>query len=79
MIISLKHRFIFVAIPKTGTHSIRQALRVHLGDEDMEQVGLFVQKKLPIPELAQFKHGHLTLQQLRAAFPPEDFAVKAGA
>ena len=74
MIISLKHRFIFAAIPKTGTHAVRRALRLHMGEQDMEQVGLFVQKKLPIPELARFKHGHLTLEQLRPVFPPEDFA-----
>ena len=30
MIISHLHRFIFVAIPKTGTHSVRRALRAHL-------------------------------------------------
>lgn len=73
MIISLKHRFIFAAIPKTGTHSVRRALREHLGEEDMEQVGLFVQKKLPIPELARFKHGHLTLAQVRPHLPSGEF------
>ena len=64
MIISKLHRFIFVAIPKTGTHSVRQALREQMGPEDMEQVGLFVQKSLPIPDLAKIRHGHLTLSQL---------------
>ena len=33
MIISSRHKFIFVAIPKTGTHSVRQALRQHLGTQ----------------------------------------------
>jgi hypothetical protein len=65
MIISALHRFIFVAIPKTGTHSIRRALRDHLGPEDWEQVGLFVERKFPIPELARLGHGHLTLDQVR--------------
>ena len=65
MIVSTRHRFIFVAIPKTGTHSVRQALREQMSAEDMEQVGLFVRKSLPIPELARIRHGHLTLSQVR--------------
>ena len=74
MIISALHSFIFVAIPKTGTHSIRQALRAHLGPDDLEQVGLFVQKKFPIPELAQLQHGHLSLAQVRPYLRAEEFA-----
>lgn len=65
MIISHKHRFVFVAIPKTGTHSVRQALREHMGGEDLEQVGLFVNKRFPFEELAAIRHGHLSLQQVR--------------
>ena len=72
MIISLEHRFIFAAIG-TGTHAVRRALREHMGAQDMEQVGLFVQRKLPIPELAQIRHGHLTLQQIRRHLSAEDF------
>jgi hypothetical protein len=73
MIISAQHRFIFAAIPKTGTHAVRQALREHMGPQDMEQVGLFVSRKLPIPQLAQVGHGHLSLQQVRPYFRQEDF------
>lgn len=73
MIISSLHKFIFVAIPKTGTHSVRQALRPHMGPQDLEQVGLFVQKQFPIPELAQLRHGHLGLQQVRPYLRPEAF------
>jgi hypothetical protein len=73
MIISGQHRFIFAAIPKTGTHAVRQALREHMGPQDMEQVGLFVNRKLPIPDLAKVGHGHLSLQQVRPYFRPEDF------
>jgi len=73
MIVSFRHKFIFVAIPKTGTHAVRQALREHLGPEDIEQVGLFVDKRFPMPELAQLEHGHISLQQLRAHLPPEQF------
>lgn len=65
MIVSHKHGFIFAAIPKTGTHSVRQALREHLGAQDIEQVGLFVNKRFPFAELARIKHGHVGLQQVR--------------
>ena len=65
MIVSHRHRFIFAAVPKTGTHAVRQALREHLGDEDAEQVGLFVDKRFPWQDLAAFRHGHLSLQQVR--------------
>jgi hypothetical protein len=65
MIISHTHEFIFVAVPKTGTHSIRRALRAQMGPEDHEQVGLFVRSQLPYPELAAFRHGHLSLSQVR--------------
>lgn len=65
MIVSRLHRFIFVAIPKTGTHSVRQALRAQLGPDDIEQVGLFVDKRFPFADLAAIGHGHLGLQQVR--------------
>ena len=48
MIVSFLHRFIFVAVPKTGTDSVRQALRPHLGPEDMEQARLLVEKQFPM-------------------------------
>ena len=75
MIISNLHHFIFVAIPKTGTHSVRQALREHMGPEDVEQVRLFVQKKLPVPELAELQHGHISLRQLRPHLSAEEFSA----
>jgi hypothetical protein len=73
MIISALHKFIFVAVPKTGTHSVRQALRQHMGPKDLEQVGLFVKKHFPIRELAQLQHGHLSLQQIRPYLRPEEW------
>lgn len=73
MIISAVHKFIFVAVPKTGTHSVRQALRHHMGPRDLEQVGLFVKKHFPIPELARLQHGHLSLQQVRPYMRPEEW------
>lgn len=65
MIVSHQHRCIFVAMPKTGTHSVRQALREHLGPDDIEQVGLFVNKRFPFDEIAQIGHGHLSVRQVR--------------
>lgn len=65
MIISHRHRFIFAAVPKTGTHAVRQALREHLEDGDVEQVGLFVDKRFPWADLAAIRHGHLSLRQVR--------------
>lgn len=65
MIISHRHRFIFAAVPKTGTHSVRQALREHMSVADIEQVGLFVNKRFPYEQLAAIRHGHLSLQQVR--------------
>ena len=73
MIISTAHKFIFAAIPKTGTHSVRRALRVHMAPEDLEQVGLFVQRSLPMPDLARIGHGHITLAQVRPFLPTGDF------
>lgn len=73
MIVSFQHNYVFTAIPKTGTHAVRQALREHLGPEDIEQVALFTQKKFPIPELAKLKHGHISLLQLQACLPKEQF------
>jgi hypothetical protein len=74
MIISHQHRFVFAAIPKTGTHSVRQALREHLSEADLEQVGLFVNKRFPFEELAAIKHGHITLEQIRPFIGEEAFA-----
>ena len=74
MIISRAHRYIFFAIPKTGTHSVRRALREHLGPEDLEQVGLFVKKRFPFPEFANIQHGHISTRQIRPVLGDEEFA-----
>lgn len=73
MIICHQHRFVFAAIPKTGTHSVRQALRGHLSVDDLEQVGLFVDKRFPFEELAAIRHGHITLEQIRPFLGEEAF------
>ena len=74
MIISPNHKYVFVAVPKTGTHAVRQALRPHMAPGDMEQVGLFVQRKFPIADLAKLGHGHISLEQLRKFMDPAKFA-----
>ncbi len=74
MIVSHRHRFIFAAVPKTGTHAVRQALREQLGEGDVEQVGLFVDKRFPWPELAAIRHGHLSLRQVRPHLGEAAFA-----
>lgn len=73
MIISHRHGYIFTAIPKTGTHSVRRALREHLGPEDVEQVGLFVQKRMPYADIAAIGHGHISLAQIRPVIGEEMF------
>jgi hypothetical protein len=75
VIISHRHRFIFVAVPKTGTHAVRRALREHLGDEDVEQVGLFINKRFPWAELAAIEHGHLALRQVRPYLGEDAFGA----
>jgi len=66
MIISNKHQFVFVAIPKTATHAIRFALRKHLDEKmDWEQATLFVNnKKLPFESLAKLGTGHITCLEI---------------
>ena len=74
MIVSHRHRFIFAAVPKTGTHAVRQALREQLGDGDVEQVGLFANKRFPWEDLAAIQHGHLSLRQVRPYLGEEAFS-----
>jgi hypothetical protein len=74
VIISHRHKFIFFAVPKTGTHSVRQALRAHMGEGDLEQVGLFVKKRFPFPEFRNITHGHINARQIRTVLGDEIFA-----
>ena len=71
MIISHKHRFIFFAQPRTGTHAVRAALQPHLGKDDWQQQSLTGSARLPIPELARIGHGHISLRQVQAHLPSE--------
>jgi hypothetical protein len=65
VIISFRHHFIFVAIPKTASHAIRAVLRPHLGRYDWEQCLLLEPRAFPVAPLAALQHGHLTCQQVR--------------
>ena len=71
MIVSHKHRYIFFAVPKTATQSIRRALQANLGPEDWQQHAMFGRSLLPIPALASLGHGHVSLQQVTRHLAPE--------
>jgi len=45
-----------------------------MGPEDLEQVGLFENKRFPFPEFADIRHGHLSTQQIRPVLGDEVFA-----
>ena len=69
MIVSHRHRFIFFAVPRTGTHAVRSALEDRLGPDDWQQQSLTARVRLPVPALARVGHGHITLRQVRACLP----------
>lgn len=71
MIVSHAHRFVFFAVPRTGTHAIRHALAPHLQAGDWTQQNLHAATRLPIPALAAREHGHLGVAEVRAHVPAE--------
>ena len=71
MIVSHKHRFIFFAQPRTGTHAVRAALQPHLDADDWQQQALTETLSLPILDLARIGHGHISLQQAQTSLPSE--------
>ena len=73
MIVSFRHQFIFTAIPKTATHAFRNALRLHLAENDWEQCVLFEKKYFPVKQLAEIGHGHISLRQLKPFILPPLF------
>ena len=69
MIVSHRHRFIFFAVPRTGSHAVRAALQPFLGSEDWQQEGLRMRVRSPLPAVARIRHGHVTLRQARRHLP----------
>ncbi len=69
MIVSHRHKFIFFAVPRTGTHAIRTALRPFLSPNDWEQEGLMERVRSPLPTLARIRHGHITVRQAQRHLP----------
>ena len=64
MIVSHAKKFIFFAVPNTGTHAVRELLSSHKGPDDWEQQILFGKQFLPIPEIAKIQHGHISVQKI---------------
>lgn len=64
-IISHRLRCVFIAVPKSASHSIRFALRPHLDAADEEQVALFVQRRIERPVFDRMGHGHQTAAEVR--------------
>ena len=75
MIFSHTHKFIFFAVPKTGTHAIREALRPHLGTGDWEQQVRYGKTAAPIPQIAALQHGHISVRQLAPFVAATEFAA----
>lgn len=69
MIVSHRHRFVFLAVPRTASHAIRSALAPLLGPEDWQQEALRWRVRSPLPALAEVRHGHVSAQQASAELP----------
>lgn len=69
MIVSHAQKFLFVAIPKTATHTIRRALRPQLHQYDWEQCRLFEHKAFPLEPITQLGHGHISCVQIKPFLP----------
>ena len=66
MIISHKHKFIFIAVPKAGSNTARLLLRPFLDEKiDIEQCALFGQKHSNFAQLKNIAHGHITAMQIK--------------
>jgi hypothetical protein len=64
MIVSFRHSFVFIAIPKTGSQALRACLRPHLAANDWEQCTLLEQRFFPVQPLAEIGHGHIEWREL---------------
>ncbi|MFT7527382.1 MAG: hypothetical protein ACI9LY_002537 [Arenicella sp.] len=78
MIISHKSKYIYFAVPKTATHSVREALHQHSKDGDWEQQALYVDESIgkqtiPISEIALIGHGHISVTQIKHHIPADQW------
>ena len=71
MIFSISRQFVFFAVPKTGTHAVREQLRPLLAEGDWEQQLLTGRMLSPIIQLANIGHGHVSYRQLASAVGEE--------
>ena len=69
--VSHRHRFVFLAVPRTASHAIRAALGPLLGGEDWQQELLRLGLRSPLPGIARIGHGHVTAREACAELPGE--------
>ncbi len=74
MIVSHRHRFIFIAVPRTATHALRVALAPVLGPDDWQQQRLRGEQWLPVAALARIGHGHVSCRDAAAHLPGDLWA-----
>ena len=69
--VSHRHRFIFLAVPRTASHAIRAALGPLLGGEDWQQELLRLGLRSPLAGIARIGHGHVTAREACAELSDE--------
>ncbi len=74
MIVSHAHKFIFFAVPRTATHSVRAALTPFLAEDDWRQERLSQQQVLPVEELARAGHGHIGVRAIQPHLNEEQWS-----
>ena len=67
MIFSESRRFIFFAVPKTGTHTVKRGFARASGQGDWEQQLRYGKRSYPRYEIAAVNHGHISYRQLIGA------------
>lgn len=71
MIVSHTNRFIFAAIPKTGSQAVRRALNTYISASDWQQEDLYAAKRMPFKDLKNLGHGHILLKEIKPYIPQE--------
>lgn len=66
MLISDTHKFLFIAIPKAASQTIRTIFRKYATDEHVGTGGgVSIPHKSKYPEFKDFNHGHLSIMQIK--------------